>query len=364
MDRSSKQQEKIIILMDSSQLGGIESHVYHLARALHSSGWEAEIWFYCRYDDCHPLPPRLDHEKLPYRFLDGSFRSLYRTLEQASPLLLHTHGYKGGLLGRICAKTLNIPVVSTFHNGDPGEGIVRLYTFLDRLTSRYSLNIAVSEEIARRFRQPPKCINNFIDIPELLDRHGKAIAFAGRLSHEKGPDLFLQLAKHQPHTKFRIYGTGPMEQDLTGQNPGNVRFMGQVSGMNDQWHKIDLLCITSRHEGLPMVALEAMANGVPVISFELGALPQLIEQGVNGWITPKGDIQSMSSLIELWQSLPDSVQEQIRKSCINTITKDYSYKAVLPQVLEVYRKACREKGLLWPASKYRATKRSMSLTGD
>ena len=281
------------------------------------------------------------------------------------PRLLHTHGYKAGILGRIAAKLLNVPVASTFHNGDPGEGIVRLYTLLDRLTSIFSENIAVSNEIAARFNKKPVQINNFINQPGRQVKNGNDVAFAGRLSYEKGPDQFLQLAKHVSDQSFRIYGSGPMESTLKAQEIPNTHFMGQVSGMNDQWQFVDLLCITSRHEGLPMVALEAMANGVPVISFDLGALPDLIEQGVNGWIAPQGDIQEMSKLVKLWFSLPAPVKSEIRNACRKTIAGSYSYKAVLPQVIEVYARAAKRASHQWPLNnKPAATTNKIKMIGE
>ena len=341
------EREIIVILLDSSQLGGIETHVYQLARALKKQSWSAEIWFYKKHSQQHPLVPRLEHEQIKYRYLSGTFLDVYNQIKIIQPRLLHTHGYKAGVLGRIAGKLLKTPLVSTFHNGDPGEGIVRLYTWLDRLTSVFSENIAVSDEIAARFKKKPVQINNFINLSGRQVKSANDIAFVGRLSHEKGPDQFLQLAKHIPDQVFRIYGSGPMQSMLREQEIPNIKFMGQVCGMNDQWQYVDLLCITSRHEGLPMVALEAMANGVPVICFTLGALPDLIEQGVNGWMAPRGDIQEMGKLVQFWFSLPEPVKSEIRNACRQTIARSYSYKAVLPQILKVYAKAVKQLGQPW-----------------
>lgn len=338
----------IIILLDSRQLGGIETHIYHLARALGKAGWPAEIWFYQAYSEPHPMAPRLQSEGITFRYLQGTFTHLLSTLKNNPPLILHTHGYKAGIVGRLTARLCQIPVVSTFHNADPGRGIIKLYYWLDRVTSRLSSNIAVSSDIARTLKIPPVPINNFIDVPSHPVSSGTLSAFVGRLSIEKGPDQFLQLAKHQPDMSFRLYGTGPMERDLDQQAPDNVRLMGQVSGMNQHWQDIGQLCITSRHEGLPMVALEAMAQGIPVFCFHLGALPQLIRQGVNGWIAPLGDIRKMSEQLLFWHQLPESRKNEIRQHCINTVKSAYSYQAVLPKILNVYQSASKQYGQDWP----------------
>ena len=351
----------IVLLLDSRQAGGIETHIFQLSRALCNNNWPVQIWFYQRHQDEHPLEKQLQEAKLlaapdwhssrrkiVIHYLGGKAHHLMAKIRKIRPLLLHTHGYKAGIFGRLAAMLNKTPVVSTFHNGDPGEGIVRLYTLLDQLTSVVSKNIAVSDEIARRHIHSPKTINNFVEVPAHPRSAGQAIAFVGRLSYEKGPDLFLQLARHQPLLPFRLYGSGPMAEHLQKQPTDNVQFMGQVPSMETHWREIGLLCITSRFEGLPMVALEAMAHGVPVLSFPLGGLPELITQGLNGWISPAGDLRAMSNLLQFWFSLPEAVKWQLHEASVATINNRYSSQAILPQILAVYQEAVQAKGYSWP----------------
>ena len=343
-------EQPIILLVDSRQIGGIETHVYQLCKALLKHGWSAEIWFYQEFQTSHPLKPLLLQHNIPFRFLKGSLYCLYSELKSAQPLLIHTHGYKAGVFGRISALLNKTPTVSTFHNGDPGEGLVRLYTWLDELTSPLSVNIGVSEEICKRNIHSIAHISNFIATTNtpLTSSCGQYIAFVGRLSYEKGPDLFLQLAKHQPNLPFRLYGTGPMEISLREQQVANVEFMGQAQNMDEHWHNIGLLCITSRFEALPLVALEAMANGIPVVSFPLGGLPSLINQGFNGWISDMGDLVAMSNILQLWHALPERVRQQLSKACRATISNHYSDDAILPEILTIYKQSVRSKGQHWP----------------
>ena len=351
----------IVLLLDSRQAGGIETHVYQLSRALCSNNWPVQIWFYQRYQNEHPLEEQLKEAKLtadPARqnnrakiavhYLGGKAHQLIAKTHTTRPLLLHTHGYKAGIFGRLAAVLNKTPVVSTFHNGDPGDGMVRLYTLLDQLTSVASKNIVVSDEIAKRHIHAPQTINNFVQIPAYPRSSGRAIAFVGRLSYEKGPDLFLQLARHQPLLPFRLYGSGPMAEHLQKQQADNVQFMGHVPSMEPHWSEVGLLCITSRFEGLPMVALEAMAHGVPVLSFPLGGLPKLITQGFNGWISPAGDLKAMSNLLQFWSALPEAIKWQLNEASVATINNRYSSQAILPQILAIYEKAVRAKGLSWP----------------
>ncbi|MGI9283311.1 MAG: glycosyltransferase family 4 protein [Endozoicomonas sp.] len=350
MKSSAMERQKVVILLDSSQLGGIETHIVHLALALRESSCCSEIWFYKRYSHTHPLEERLQQQEIGFRYLEGSFKHLRHLLNAEKPLILHTHGYKAGVIGRLAALTTHTPVVSTFHNGDQGSGVVRLYTSLDKLTSWLSCNIAVSKEIAERLPKPPKVINNFINTHTFPITNGKEIAFVGRLSHEKGPDLFLKIAAQLPELSFRMIGSGPLETELNDAHTDNVSLIGQVNDMETQWSEIGLLCISSREEGLPMVALEAMSRGIPVVAYRLGALPQLIQQNANGWIAPKENIRVMAELIKHWASLDKAHLTNLSRYCQKTIEKDYSYEAILPQILSVYHEALSKKGQSWPVN--------------
>ncbi|WP_062267340.1 glycosyltransferase family 4 protein [Endozoicomonas arenosclerae] len=344
--------QKIIIFLDSSQLGGIETHIVHLALALKQADICSEILFFKRYSERHPLEDKLITHGIEYSYLSGSFLQLKDKLTREKPLLLHTHGYKAGVLGRLAALPSKTPVVSTFHNGDQGSGMVRLYTLLDKFTSRLSTNIAVSEEIALRFPNRPAVINNFINLSSITSPLGKHVAFVGRLSHEKGPDIFLQIAERLPDIAFKMIGGGPMEKEIFEQSASNILCLGQVKDMEAQWDDIGLLCISSREEGLPMVALEAMSRGIPVAAYRLGALPELIKQNCNGWIAPTGNIRVMAELVSNWSKLDAAQLSALSKSCQQTIEQQYSYDAILPEILTVYKQALSKKGLPWPENQW------------
>ena len=347
--------QKIVIFLDSRQLGGIETHIIHLARGLKAVGYPSTVWFFQNYGTPHLLEQTLKQYDIQFEYLDGSIGCLKKKISLERPLILHTHGYKAGIVGRLAGNLTKVPIVSTFHNGDQGSGLVRLYTMLDKLTSMLSHNIAVSDEIARRMPFATTVLNNFIDASEAPLIPGSKIAFVGRLSHEKGPDLFLQIAKNLPTHAFQVYGSGPMEDALKISKPENVELMGQMNNMDSYWSQIGLLCISSREEGLPMVALEAMSKGIPVAAFRLGALPELIQQNINGWIAPKENIDVLGELINHWSTLTQEQVQQLSEHCYQTVHNNYSYQAVIPKVLEIYRQAMDKKGLPWPSRAFLTT---------
>lgn len=329
---------EIWLLLDSRGIGGIESHVLTLAGALHHRAIPARVVFLTDHGR-HPLHAELTAAGLPFSVLAGGWRSLPRTLRTARPGLLHTHGYKAGVLGRLAARLSGIPLVSTFHAGEPGSGRVRLYATIDRATAWLAGGIvAVSAPIAERLPRRTRQIDNFVPLGPGPAGHGSRIAFVGRLSEEKGPDLFCQLAELCPGAELVIYGDGPMRASLQSSWPA-VEFAGQQPSMSRLWPGIGLLCMTSRNEGLPMAALEAMAQGIPVAAFAVGGLPGLISPGVNGWLAAPGDMAAMARAVTAWIEAEPAERQRLGEGARATIAARYTPEAVLPRLLAVYRDA-------------------------
>lgn len=253
------------------------------------------------------------------------------------------------MLGRLLGRAARIPTISTFHAGEPGHGLVRLYTAADRLTARLcGRAIAVSAPIARQIGGNAAVIPNFVRVCAPASQIVKAgsrtgrVAFVGRLSHEKGPDRFVSLAGRLPEVAFVVYGDGPMRSRLEAEAAGRVRFHGMVPSMADHWSDIGLLCVTSRHEGLPLVVLEAMAHGVPVAAFDVGAIGEAVIAGETGWLVAPGDLDGMAEAVRAWRDADEDTQTKLAERCRATIRQTYSVKACLPAIVEVYREALGE----------------------
>lgn len=177
-------------------------------------------------------------------------------------------------------------------------------------------------------------LNNFVTIPEQHCRY-KEIAFVGRLSHEKGADRFIDIARQIPDVEFSIYGDGPEKPRLVESAPTNVIFHGHQSDMDAVWRNISVLVISSRYEGLPMAALEAMARGIVVISLDVGRLPDLIQDGQNGFLAH--DIPALTDKINNWLEMSHSEQYPMRYKAIETIKAHYSSRSIIPILIERYQ---------------------------
>ncbi|MCH2039786.1 MAG: glycosyltransferase family 4 protein [Saccharospirillaceae bacterium] len=327
---------KIAIFLDSRSTGGIETHVAQLSRGLLAFNIPFDLIFYNRYDDQHPLLRQLKGSVNVIN-MKGSIFNLSQYLRKERPLL-HTHGYKAGIIGRLLCSLHRLPVVSTHHNGDPGKGRVFIYNLIDRLTSCVSQNICVSERIMNKVPGAKTLIPNFVDFPKGEENHNGRyqVAFVGRFSSEKGPDIFAKIADGLPYS-FAMYGDGEMRLPLKESNP-KIRMYGSVD-MKNHWQKIRLLVIPSRYEGLPLVAIEALSHGIPVVSSRAGDLPKLIKAVGIGNTVNLENIDVFKKRINFWMQKNSEKYLTDATKARTFIYNNYSLRACIPSVIEVYRNA-------------------------
>lgn len=328
-------------ILDSRGAGGIESHVFNLSRWLNDNGFHNEVIFLKDYGP-HQLKEDLTAEGINWQCL-SSYSDLNRKLTHF-PCLLCTHGYKAGIVGRFLGWWHKAPVVSTYHSGDRGQGKLKLYSWLDEISSILADRvISVSNEISARLPVASQQIVNFVPKQPISPVRGNAIAYVGRLSEEKNPHSFAR-ATRDIGLPCHIYGDGPLKRELQ-QNYSHLKLFGHVE-MERHWKDIGLLCITSRHEGLPLAALEAMVRGIPVISYAVGGLPNLIENRYNGWLVPPGDENTLQKLIRLWTLKSSTEKAAMSVAAHHHIVKHFCDEVICPQIINLYQQAIQHRGHL------------------
>jgi len=157
---------------------------------------------------------------------------------------------------------------------------------------------------------------------------GKRIVAMGQLSPQKGFDLLLDVFAniHRTYQEWNliILGTGPLREDLISQagQLGIERFLhlpGMVANPFSVLKECDLFVLSSRYEGFPNALLEAMACGLPVVSFECPSGPgEIIQNGVNGILVPAEDTVALErALYELIENkqLGERLGSEATKIC-------------------------------------------------
>lgn len=341
-----RQTGSVWVVVDSRGFGGIESHIASLGPALQSYGYAVWVVFVDSYGNCHPLERRLKGTGVEVLYANGS-ADLISLLNTHRPMVVHSHGYKANLLCRLSGLRTGTKSVSTFHAGDPGTGLTRIYTFLDEVTSFLSTRICVSEAIANRLPYASVLVENFIDCgAQGSEPAGQDAAFVGRLSYEKGPDIFCEVATrlNQEHPgQFHVFGDGPMKESLQADASAPT-FHGAVDNLSERLKDIKILVMPSRAEGLPMAALEAMAAGVPVVAFAVGGLPTLIRDGHNGWLVEAGHVDCFVDTVRRALTVSPHEYERIARNAVETIRSRYDTTVQVPRIVELYEGTVRARG--------------------
>lgn len=185
------------------------------------------------------------------------------------------------------------------------------------------------------------------DIPASR-RSVPAILFMGRLEREKGIfdliDAFASLRMCYPRLELRIAGDGDIgavRRWAADRGVADaVNFLGWIDGAGkaDALREADALVLPSYVEGMPMSALEAMAAGTPVVATCVGALPELIADGVNGLLVKPGDVPGLTCAIDRLLSSA-AVRRRLSKSAHDRVAQYYSLERVVPQIEALYVRA-------------------------
>ena len=246
-------------------------------------------------------------------------RSLARFFRDRHVEIVHTHRYKESVFGTIAAKLAGVPhVIRTVHGvtelltGWAGAK-VRAYEALDRLILWCFADgiIAVSGRMAdakhhRISRSSAvRTTRTRDDVRRALGigAHEIVIGTAGRLTPVKGQATLLRAARlmlrRKRSLRFVVAGDGPLRNHLLAcarrlRVDPHCLFVGHRTDIHDVIAAMDVFVLPSLDEGVPMVLLEAMALGTPVVASAVGGIPEIITPRVTGLLVQPGDEQALA----------------------------------------------------------------------
>jgi glycosyltransferase involved in cell wall biosynthesis len=172
---------------------------------------------------------------------------------------------------------------------------------------------------------------------------GGYVAFSGRWSREKGVDDLLSAARRLPAVPFRIAGASLRDANLDGDPPPNVRFLGHLSGAElDRFYRDSrIVVVPSRwYEGFPNVIVEGMAAAKPVVGTRIGAIPEIIDDGINGLLAAPGDSVDLAArILQLWER-PDEAR-RLGEAGLAKARHAYSERQVAQHLEVAYAQAMR-----------------------
>jgi glycosyltransferase involved in cell wall biosynthesis len=167
------------------------------------------------------------------------------------------------------------------------------------------------------------------------------VAQVGRLSPEKGPDVFLRAAlaikQAAPQAQFALIGDGPLRAEMQAlierfELQGTVHMPGLLADMSAVYAELDMVVSASRSEAMPLAMMEAMSCGLPVIATRVGGVPDLIQHGKTGWLVGDGDFDAIARhVIDLADKPVEraAMGERARSRMVANFSLDESVKATV-----------------------------------
>lgn len=289
---------------------------------------------------------------------------LLREMLAGHVALIHVHSASRGSFWRkslLCAlaKLFGVPYIFHVHSGEFPDFYFKecgriAQWWVRRTLSGATAVVALTERWREALSQIAPgadviTIANPVAMPLthlLEDRPLGSVLFLGRLREKKGVfDLVNAIPKVLdvfPETRFILAGDGEVEtvarQARSLGVSENLELPGWVDGeaKNSLLASASVLVLPSYFEGLPICVLEAMAEGVPVVTTTVGGIPEVVEYGKCAWLLAPGDIEGLS--VALIEALSDSEKRQaVRHAARDRVARHYSTSLVIGQIESLYR---------------------------
>jgi glycosyltransferase involved in cell wall biosynthesis len=180
-----------------------------------------------------------------------------------------------------------------------------------------------------------------VEGPDIAPDGAESISFVGRVSPEKGIRQFIEAARILPRRRFMVSGNMNSQPEIKRNAPQNVSFLGFLSGneLDDVFCRSRILVFPSVwFEGFPNVIAKAMAHGKAVIASRIGALPEIVDDGVTGLLFELGNASDLADKIDYLWNRRELCQEMGRAGMAKA-NKEYSEEKYYERLMGIYEKA-------------------------
>lgn len=365
---------KALHVINTAEVGGGASHLIQLAQGLALHGWTSTVVV----GRDGPSGPRLRAAGVPVLKVGpmgvGTLLSLPQVLRAQRPDVVHVHGSRAGLLGTLSARAAGVrPVVYTAHAfafRRKDYPVLRwAFVLAERATcalADHVICLTHGDLAAAKEAGIPTShatvIPNGIDLTRFTAGADRAvlgiaqgvpvIGMVARLVPQKDPMTFLQAARRVadalPDAKFLLVGDGPLRPDVESAAralglEGRCLALGARQDVPQLLAVMDVVLLTSRWEGLPLSALEAMAAARPLVASRLPGMSEVIEDGLTGVLVSPGDSEQFAAAtLVLLRDAP-------RRAAMGTrarrrVADHFSEERMIMSTVRAYRSALAARG--------------------
>ncbi len=384
---SAGEKIRIIYLINHLGLGGSERQLYLLLKHLDKGVFEPSVVVF------NPSPHLVLNDALedvgvkvyemPGKCSSIPSRSLYlyRLFRDISPHIVHSWtlhdnpyaGLVGGLAG--------VPI----RMGSVRDSLVREgFQRLNRLFRSLSINstktlvvnaMALWRELHERGLSDQRIavIHNCVESEPMatiaekgenglaslgIHEGSRIIGMVGNLRMKKNPLMFVDsLAKILPEFPdvhgIMVGQSIPDESDLSGRIEtrisehgltGRIFLLGFQGNVPALMYRLSIFCLTSFYEGMPNVILEAMAAARPVVATRVGGVPELVEDGVTGYLIEPGDVDGFASAVRRLLDDP-GLAEKMGRAGREKIEREFGCEQAVQRLADLYMNALKAKGI-------------------
>jgi glycosyltransferase involved in cell wall biosynthesis len=296
------------------------------------------------------------------------WRAIVHLAHDVGAEVVHTHGYRSDVLASVARRALAVPIVTTVHGLTSDTARSRVYEAIQRIAwRRFDAVVAVSEALSTHITSvgvepwrvrvipnawqgetawlAPHAARRRLNVPDGIFHLG----WVGRLSHEKGLDVLLRALCFLQDIPLRlsVLGDGPQRQQLQrlacslGVDRA-VTWHGVVPDASALVRAYDVQVLSSRREGTPMVVLDAMAAGVPVVATAVGGVPAMLAGGA-GLLVPPLRPDTLASAIRDAATNPHAWRTRIDRARTR-IAQQFAAGPWLGAYLAVYEQVAQAAG--------------------
>jgi glycosyltransferase involved in cell wall biosynthesis len=363
---------RILALTHSEELGGAESQMIALFLGVAARGHDVAL--ICSAGQYAGIARDAGLAAEPLRGSLGTTmgmvlaaRRVRRRCREDGIEIVHAEGMRASLAAGLALGGVDRPVrlICTVHNiRNPRRWSYALAAALLSATGGFLTTVSESERrryLVHGFPQD-RCetVYNGVVLPESSDAGRREVLRVGfglpatrllivqvaRLSPEKGHAVLFRalsrLPADAPLHVLVLAGEGPERARLARLRDDlglgdRVRFLGYRSDVGDLLRCADLLVLPSLREAFPMALLEGMAAGLPVIASRVGGVPEMLDDGVEGWLVDPGDETSLTR--SLAHALRDPEARRARgEAGRGRVGRDFSLERMVSRTVDIYRR--------------------------
>lgn len=356
--------KKILHAIRQGQVGGGETHVLDLVNNLDKAKYESVILSFTE----GPMVEKLKQDgfktyvvSTEKPFNVSVWKEVRKIISTEKIDLIHAHGTRANSNTFYSAKSLKIPLVYTVHGWSFHPDQSKVVKFIRSISERFlvtaankTICVSKSNLIEGKNKFPmsnatviANGINRFKFNPDKefknirsefgIDERSILVGYIARITNQKSPLKFLEAIAALPEKEnvhFLIVGDGDLKIQMLALSKDldldkYITFVDFRNDIPDILNAIDIFCLPSLWEGLPIALLEAMSMRKAILASKIDGITDLIEDGVNGLLVPPADVESLSNALQsltrdkqLIQNLGFEAEKTVKeKFNISTMTK-------------------------------------------